>query len=113
MALSVLQVVVCLEELENEGLLMSWNLCKQPSFPLKVLPCKQKTAVRTFDTSAPAAGGYFLADAALGFTGLCVFKTPALAMQMFPRFLPDSFHESQQGTPCFACESDSGTLNAP
>ncbi|KAF6728839.1 C2 domain-containing protein 2-like [Oryzias melastigma] len=40
----VAKVVVCLEELENEGLLMSWNLCKQPSFPLKVLPCKQKTA---------------------------------------------------------------------
>uniref|UniRef100_A0A3P9HMH5 C2cd2 like n=1 Tax=Oryzias latipes TaxID=8090 RepID=A0A3P9HMH5_ORYLA len=40
----VAKVVVSLEELENEGLLMSWNLSKQPSFSLNVLPCKQQTA---------------------------------------------------------------------
>ncbi|GLD46898.1 C2 domain-containing protein 2-like isoform X1, partial [Lates japonicus] len=36
----VTKVVVCLEEVEDEGLLMSWTLSKQPSFSLKVSPCK-------------------------------------------------------------------------
>ncbi|KAM7374230.1 hypothetical protein PAMP_006901 [Pampus punctatissimus] len=33
-------VVVCLEEVKDEGLLMSWTLSKQPSFILTVSPCK-------------------------------------------------------------------------
>ncbi|TKS83953.1 Phospholipid transfer protein C2CD2L [Collichthys lucidus] len=36
----VTQVVVSLEEVEDEGLLMSWTLSKQPSFTLTVSPCK-------------------------------------------------------------------------
>ncbi|XP_049897300.1 phospholipid transfer protein C2CD2L isoform X3 [Epinephelus moara] len=36
----VAQVVVSLEEVEDEGLLMSWTLSKQPSFTLTVSPCK-------------------------------------------------------------------------
>ncbi|XP_068572323.1 phospholipid transfer protein C2CD2L isoform X4 [Cebidichthys violaceus] len=36
----VAKVVVCLEEVEDEGLLMSWTLSKQPSFTLSVSPCK-------------------------------------------------------------------------
>ncbi|XP_044079762.1 phospholipid transfer protein C2CD2L isoform X2 [Siniperca chuatsi] len=35
-----LMVVVCLEEVEDEGLLISWTLAKQPSFTLTVSPCK-------------------------------------------------------------------------
>ncbi|XP_062288921.1 phospholipid transfer protein C2CD2L isoform X1 [Scomber scombrus] len=34
------KVVVCLEEVEDEGLLMSWTLSKQPSFILTLSPCK-------------------------------------------------------------------------
>ncbi|XP_055370507.1 phospholipid transfer protein C2CD2L isoform X2 [Betta splendens] len=34
------KVVVCLEEVEDEGLLMSWTLSKQPSFSLTVSQCK-------------------------------------------------------------------------
>lgn len=37
---TVAQVVVSLEEVEDEGLLMSWTLSKQPSFTLTVSPCK-------------------------------------------------------------------------
>lgn len=96
------QVVVSLEELENEGLLMSWNLSKQPSFSLNVLPCKQQT-VRTFDTSVPAAGGWFLTEAALSFTGSCVFKTPAIAMQMFYPLSTRVISWISASTPCFAC----------
>ncbi|XP_039633626.1 phospholipid transfer protein C2CD2L isoform X2 [Perca fluviatilis] len=36
----VAKVVVCLEEVEDEGLLISWALSKQPSFTLTVSPCK-------------------------------------------------------------------------
>ncbi|KAL7389835.1 hypothetical protein ABVT39_010610 [Epinephelus coioides] len=36
----VAQVVVSLEEVDDEGLLMSWTLSKQPSFTLTVSPCK-------------------------------------------------------------------------
>ncbi|XP_037603826.1 phospholipid transfer protein C2CD2L isoform X2 [Sebastes umbrosus] len=36
----VAKVVVCLEEVEDEGLLMSWTLSKQPSFTLTASPCK-------------------------------------------------------------------------
>uniref|UniRef100_A0A8D0CVM5 C2cd2 like n=1 Tax=Sander lucioperca TaxID=283035 RepID=A0A8D0CVM5_SANLU len=36
----VAKVVVCLEEVEDEGLLISWTLSKQPSFTLTVSPCK-------------------------------------------------------------------------
>ncbi|XP_044079761.1 phospholipid transfer protein C2CD2L isoform X1 [Siniperca chuatsi] len=36
----VAKVVVCLEEVEDEGLLISWTLAKQPSFTLTVSPCK-------------------------------------------------------------------------
>ncbi|XP_070839849.1 phospholipid transfer protein C2CD2L [Chaetodon trifascialis] len=36
----VTKVAVCLEEVEDEGLLMSWTLSKQPSFTLTVSPCK-------------------------------------------------------------------------
>ncbi|KAK5858375.1 hypothetical protein PBY51_002519 [Eleginops maclovinus] len=36
----VAQVVVCLEEVEDEGLLMSWTLSKQPAFSLTVSPCR-------------------------------------------------------------------------
>ncbi|KAI4813764.1 hypothetical protein KUCAC02_002994 [Chaenocephalus aceratus] len=36
----VAQVVVCLEEVEDEGLLMSWTLSKQPTFSLSVCPCR-------------------------------------------------------------------------
>ncbi|XP_069002697.1 phospholipid transfer protein C2CD2L isoform X1 [Embiotoca jacksoni] len=36
----VTKVVVCLEEVEDEGLLISWTPSKQPSFPLTVSPCK-------------------------------------------------------------------------
>ncbi|XP_037323217.2 phospholipid transfer protein C2CD2L isoform X1 [Pungitius pungitius] len=36
----VAKVVVCLEEVEDEGLLMSWTLSKQPSFALSASPCK-------------------------------------------------------------------------
>ncbi|XP_040006010.1 phospholipid transfer protein C2CD2L isoform X2 [Xiphias gladius] len=36
----VTEVVVCLEDVEDEGLLMSWTLSKQPSFSLTVTPCK-------------------------------------------------------------------------
>ncbi|XP_040907073.1 phospholipid transfer protein C2CD2L isoform X2 [Toxotes jaculatrix] len=36
----VTKVVVCLEEVEDEGLLMSWTLSKHPSFSLTVSPCK-------------------------------------------------------------------------
>uniref|UniRef100_UPI003AAF4B19 phospholipid transfer protein C2CD2L n=1 Tax=Centroberyx gerrardi TaxID=166262 RepID=UPI003AAF4B19 len=34
----VTQLVVCLEEVEDEGLLVSWTLSKQPSFTLNVSP---------------------------------------------------------------------------
>ncbi|KAM9846725.1 phospholipid transfer protein C2CD2L isoform 2-T2 [Aulostomus maculatus] len=36
----VAKVVVCLEEVEDEGLLVSWTLSKQPSFTLTASPCK-------------------------------------------------------------------------
>lgn len=36
----VTKVVVRLEEVEDEGLLMSWTLARQPSFTLTVSPCK-------------------------------------------------------------------------
>ncbi|KAK1882556.1 Phospholipid transfer protein C2CD2L [Dissostichus eleginoides] len=36
----VAQLVVCLEEVEDEGLLMSWTLSKQPTFSLSVSPCR-------------------------------------------------------------------------
>ncbi|XP_070699186.1 phospholipid transfer protein C2CD2L [Pempheris klunzingeri] len=36
----VAKVLVYLEEAEDEGLLMSWSLSKQPSFNLSVSPCK-------------------------------------------------------------------------
>ncbi|XP_068187225.1 phospholipid transfer protein C2CD2L [Antennarius striatus] len=36
----VTKVVVCLEEVEDEGLLISWILSRQPSFNLIVSPCK-------------------------------------------------------------------------
>ncbi|XP_005735567.1 phospholipid transfer protein C2CD2L isoform X2 [Pundamilia nyererei] len=36
----VAKVVACLEEVEDEGLLISWSLSKQPSFSLTVSPCK-------------------------------------------------------------------------
>ncbi|XP_072231093.1 phospholipid transfer protein C2CD2L isoform X2 [Leuresthes tenuis] len=38
----VAKVVVRLQEVEDEGLLISWTLSKQPSFSLTVSPCKQK-----------------------------------------------------------------------
>nr|XP_057944101.1 phospholipid transfer protein C2CD2L isoform X2 [Doryrhamphus excisus] len=34
------KVVVCLEEVEDEGLLVSWTLSKQPPFKLTASPCK-------------------------------------------------------------------------
>lgn len=37
------KVVVCLEEVEDEGLLISWTLSKQPSFSLTVSPCRLQT----------------------------------------------------------------------
>uniref|UniRef100_UPI0037E98495 phospholipid transfer protein C2CD2L n=1 Tax=Semicossyphus pulcher TaxID=241346 RepID=UPI0037E98495 len=37
---TVAKVVVCLDEMADEGLLMSWTLSKQPSFALTVSPCK-------------------------------------------------------------------------
>ncbi|XP_041657936.1 phospholipid transfer protein C2CD2L isoform X2 [Cheilinus undulatus] len=37
---TVAKVVVFLEEMADEGLLMSWTLSKQPSFSLSVSPCK-------------------------------------------------------------------------
>lgn len=46
------QVVVSLEEVEDEGLLMSWALSKQPSFALTVAPCKVQRQVRTSDMGA-------------------------------------------------------------
>ncbi|XP_039888809.1 phospholipid transfer protein C2CD2L isoform X2 [Simochromis diagramma] len=36
----VAKVVACLEEVEDEGLLISWSLSKKPSFSLTVSPCK-------------------------------------------------------------------------
>lgn len=36
----VAKVVVCLQEVEDEGLLISWSLSKQPGFALTVSPCK-------------------------------------------------------------------------
>lgn len=39
------QVVVHLEEKESEGLLVSWTLCKQPSFSLSVSPRKLQRQV--------------------------------------------------------------------
>lgn len=39
------QVVVRLEEVEDEGLLVSWTLCKQPSISLTVSPCKLQRQV--------------------------------------------------------------------
>ncbi len=45
----LLQVVVCLEEAEDEGLVLSWTLSKQPSFTLTVSPCKLQRQVRTSD----------------------------------------------------------------
>ncbi|XP_011609854.2 phospholipid transfer protein C2CD2L [Takifugu rubripes] len=36
----VTKVVLCLEEVGDEGLLVSWTLCKQPCFSLTVSPCK-------------------------------------------------------------------------
>lgn len=41
------QVVACLEEVEDEGLLISWSLSKQPSFSLTVSPCKLQRRVGT------------------------------------------------------------------
>nr|XP_019941363.1 PREDICTED: C2 domain-containing protein 2-like [Paralichthys olivaceus]XP_019941364.1 PREDICTED: C2 domain-containing protein 2-like [Paralichthys olivaceus] len=38
----VTKVVVCVEEVEDEGLLISWTLTKQPSFSLSVSPCKRQ-----------------------------------------------------------------------
>ncbi|XP_061607621.1 phospholipid transfer protein C2CD2L isoform X7 [Phyllopteryx taeniolatus] len=38
---TVAKVVVCLEEVEDEGLLVSWSLSKQPLLKLTVSPCKQ------------------------------------------------------------------------
>lgn len=46
------QVKVSLEEVEDEGLLISWSLSKQPSFSLTVSPCKLQRQVRTFDTDS-------------------------------------------------------------
>lgn len=43
------QVVACLEEVEDEGLLVSWTLCRQPSFDLTVSPCKLQRQVMTAD----------------------------------------------------------------
>lgn len=43
------QVVVGLEEVEDEGLLISWTLSKHPSFTLTVSPCKLQRKVRTSD----------------------------------------------------------------
>lgn len=40
---------MCLEEVEDEGLLVSWTLSKQPSFTLTVSPYKQQRQVRTSD----------------------------------------------------------------
>lgn len=37
---AVTKVVVRLEEVEDEGLLVSWTLCRQPSLSLTVSPCK-------------------------------------------------------------------------
>ncbi|XP_020501835.2 phospholipid transfer protein C2CD2L isoform X1 [Labrus bergylta] len=37
---TVAQVAVFLEEMADEGLLMSWTLSKQPSFTLSVTPCR-------------------------------------------------------------------------
>ncbi|XP_026183899.1 phospholipid transfer protein C2CD2L [Mastacembelus armatus] len=34
------KVLVCLQEVEDEGLLVSWTLSKQPSFSLTASPCK-------------------------------------------------------------------------
>ncbi|XP_076024823.1 phospholipid transfer protein C2CD2L [Genypterus blacodes] len=45
----VTQVVVCLEEVDDEGLLMSWTLSKQPSFALKVSPCRLQRRVADVD----------------------------------------------------------------
>uniref|UniRef100_A0A3Q1HQP6 C2cd2 like n=1 Tax=Acanthochromis polyacanthus TaxID=80966 RepID=A0A3Q1HQP6_9TELE len=42
--------VLNLEEVEDEGLLISWNLSKQSSFSLTVSPCKLQRQVRTFKT---------------------------------------------------------------
>ncbi|XP_068600604.1 phospholipid transfer protein C2CD2L [Brachionichthys hirsutus] len=39
-AAMVTKVLVCLEEVEEEGLLVSWTLSRQPSFNLTVSPCK-------------------------------------------------------------------------
>uniref|UniRef100_A0A3B5AU79 C2CD2 like n=1 Tax=Stegastes partitus TaxID=144197 RepID=A0A3B5AU79_9TELE len=36
----VAKVTACLEEVEDEGLLISWTLSKQPSFSLTASPCK-------------------------------------------------------------------------
>lgn len=44
------QVVVSLEEVEDEGLLMSWTLSKQPSFTLSASPCKLQRQVRISDS---------------------------------------------------------------
>ncbi|XP_068457545.1 phospholipid transfer protein C2CD2L isoform X2 [Clinocottus analis] len=41
----VAEVVVCLEEVEDQGLLMSWTLSKQPSLTLSVSPCKLQRQV--------------------------------------------------------------------
>ncbi|XP_077361621.1 phospholipid transfer protein C2CD2L isoform X1 [Festucalex cinctus] len=40
---TVAKVVVCLEDVENEGLLVSWTLSKQPSLKLTASPCKLPT----------------------------------------------------------------------
>lgn len=45
------QVVVSLEEVEDEGLLMSWTLSKQPSFTLTVSPCKLHRQVSSPETN--------------------------------------------------------------
>uniref|UniRef100_A0A8D3ATI2 C2cd2 like n=1 Tax=Scophthalmus maximus TaxID=52904 RepID=A0A8D3ATI2_SCOMX len=52
----VTKVVVCLEEVEDEGLLISWTLSKQPSFSLTVSPCKLRRQVRTSDTGGADMG---------------------------------------------------------
>lgn len=43
----VVKVVVCLEEVENEGLLMSWTLSKQSSLSISVSSCKIQRQAHT------------------------------------------------------------------
>lgn len=41
-----------LEEVEDEGLLVSWTLCRQPSLSLTVSPCKLHRKVTASATVA-------------------------------------------------------------